>query len=343
MGSREINNNQKEEKGKVSSLIDGNLPVNGDGYDVDEAPAYDHLLSAPHDIMAQVLPPMEKGEVNVLVKQYLEGNKKAGEKLIRSHLLLVSHIVERHQGRGHDYEDLIQNGCVGLLKAIEKFDVEGENSLTTIAYIEITHEIIRQLYKNGRTIKIPDKMGKEIKKYRKVVSQMQEEIGVMPTVQEIANRLQITTEEVGYLQLLSTNFLSINEQAYHSTKDQENCELGELICDEKVPIEEEAIGKAMQKEVQQLFQVCELSERQRNILNLRYGLDGNPILTQRDIAEKYNVSQALIYQNEKKALNKFRNMKNIAYFADYMDNPDASLEFLENNRYQKAKSKVKVK
>lgn len=165
----------------------------------------------------------------------------------------------------------------------------------------------------------------------------------MPSIQEIANRLQMTTKEVGQLQFLSTNFLSINEQAYLSTKDQEDCELGDLICNEEISMEEEVIRNVMQKEVQQLFQACELSEYQRNILNLRFGLDGNPIFTQRKLAEKYNVSQASIYQNEKKALNKLRRMKNVACFANYMDNPDASLEFLKNSRYQGIKDKAKVK
>ncbi len=430
MENKEVNNKQKEERGKVFSLIDGNLAVGGEGsavidenllildrlmdlfqkldlplemsflsnlindwptlniivenviekninkvragnlesissnwrtrvlleaycelhgiegYDVDQAPAYDYLLSAPHDIMAQTLPALEKSEVNALIKQYLEGNKKAGEKLIRSHLTLVDHIAGRYQGRGHDYEDLIQNGCVGLLKAIEKFDFEREKSLTTIAYIEIKHEVVRQLNKNGKLTKIPDGTNdiiKKIKKYKEVISQIQEEMDRMPSIQEIANRLQMTTKEVGQLQFLSTNFLSINEQAYLSTKDQEDCELGDLICNEEISMEEEVIRNVMQKEVQQLFQACELSEYQRNILNLRFGLDGNPIFTQRKLAEKYNVSQASIYQNEKKALNKLRRMKNVACFANYMDNPDASLEFLKNSRYQGIKDKAKVK
>ncbi len=259
--------------------------------------------------------PLLTAEEEVELAQKMEkGDKEAQNRLSEANLRLVVSIAKRYVGRGMLFLDLIQEGNLGLIKAVEKYDWRKGYKFSTYATWWIRQAITRAIADQARTIRIPVHMVETINKLIRVSRQLLQELGREPTPEEIADEMGISVERVREIQKISQEPVSLETPI----GEEEDSHLGDFIQDENVPVPADAAAFTLLKE--QLVEVLNtLTEREQKVLRLRFGLDDGRARTLEEVGREFNVTRERIRQIEAKALRKLRHPSRSRKLKDYLD------------------------
>jgi RNA polymerase primary sigma factor len=242
-----------------------------------------------------------------------EMGRNARAHMIRANTRLVVSIAKRYTGLGVPFLDLIQEGNLGLMKGVDRFDHRRGCKLSTYATWWIRQSITRALSQQGRVIRLPSYIGYRLRKMYKTAQQIEQRTGKRPTSEQIAARLGVSPVRVRWLIKVSRRPLSLQRPV----GEEEDSELGELIEDEDSPEPvEEATEALLAEEVEQVLST--LTPRQARILRLRFGLDGKHPHTLKEIAAMYGLTRERIRQIEREALRRLRHPSRSRYLRPYL-------------------------
>ena len=244
----------------------------------------------------------------------IEMGDAARAHLIRANTRLVVSIAKKYRGRGLQFLDLIQEGNVGLMKAVEKYDFRRGNRFSTYATWWIRQAVTRALANHGRTIRIPAHLGGRISKLYQVAQELEQELGRQPSPEEIAVNMEMPADRVRWM-------LRTSRQPIHLERpvgEESDAELGDFIEDVEAPAPAEAVAANMlAEEIGEILD--QLTPREARILRLRYGLHDGESRTLKEVGEMFGLSRERIRQLEKEALRKLRNPTFAGHLRQYLN------------------------
>ena len=260
------------------------------------------------------VPLLNADEELELAKKMENGDLEAKQRLCEANLRLVVSIAKRYVGRGMQFLDLIQEGNLGLIKAVDKFDWRKGFKFSTYATWWIRQAITRSIADQARTIRIPVHMVETINKQIRVTRQLLQELGRDPSPEEIAKEMEIPVEKVREISKIAQEPVSLETPI----GEEEDSHLGDFIPDEDVPSPADAAAFSMLKD--QLNEVlATLTDREQEVLRLRFGLDDGRQRTLEEVGQQFNVTRERIRQIEAKALRKLRHPNRSRRLKDYLE------------------------
>ncbi len=260
------------------------------------------------------VPLLSPAEETELAKRMMDGDEDAKRLLSEANLRLVVSIAKRYMGRGMHFLDLIQEGNLGLMKAVEKFDYQKGFKFSTYATWWIRQAITRAIADQARTIRIPVHMVETINKLVRISRRLLQELGREPTPEEIAKEMEISEERVREIQKIAQDPVSLETPI----GEEEDSHLSDFIEDEQSTAPTDSVSVTMLKE--QLLGVLDtLTPREEKVLRLRYGLDDGRPRTLEEVGKEFNVTRERIRQIEAKALRKLRHPSRSKRLKDFLD------------------------
>ena len=260
------------------------------------------------------VPLLSPDEETELAKRMAEGDSYAKKRLSEANLRLVVSIAKKYVGSGMQFLDLIQEGNLGLLKAVEKFDYTKGFKFSTYATWWIRQAITRAIADQARTIRIPVHMVETITKVKKVSSQLLHETGHDPSAEEIADKLEMPAERVREIMRIAQDPVSLETPI----GEEEDSHLGDFIPDDDAPAPADAASLMLLKE--QLNEVLStLTDREAKVLRLRFGLEDGRSRTLEEVGKEFDVTRERIRQIEAKALRKLRHPSRSKKVKDFLD------------------------
>jgi RNA polymerase primary sigma factor len=245
---------------------------------------------------------------------FVDEGIEAREHLIKANTRLVVSVAKRYMGRGVPFLDLIQEGNLGLMKAVEKFDYHRGFRFSTYATWWIRQTITRSIADQGRTIRVPVHMVDRIRQLYKLTHEMEQELGRVPTTEELADKLEVPITKVEWMLRVSWLPLSLESPI---NDDEEDSELGQFVEDQLTPTPiQSTYAKLLREKIEEVLDT--LPPREARILRLRFGLENGHNYTLEEVGEKFGLTRERIRQIESKALRRLRHPRRSRQLRDYL-------------------------